>query len=105
MGRRSRVHSRTHATAWSRATTTAHDRCSSPTMMKVKSRTEVLSRDVRSAALGVACLALLAGNSARAQSTPPRPTIRAWAGVGAGFSPAGLVGAWEAWGGLGVLGV
>jgi hypothetical protein len=73
--------------------------------MKVKSRTEMLSRDVLSAALVVACLTLLASEPARAQSTPPRPTIRAWAGVGAGFSPAGLVGAWEAWGGLGVLGV
>ena len=74
-------------------------------MMKLQSRTEMLSRDVRRATLGVACLTLLAGDPARAQSTPPRPIVRAWVGVGAGFSPAGLVGAWEAWGGLGVLGV
>jgi hypothetical protein len=73
--------------------------------MKLNSRTGRLSRDVLSAALGVACLTLIVSGSATAQSTPPRPTVRAWAGVGAGFSPAGLVGAWEAWGGLGVLGV
>jgi hypothetical protein len=74
-------------------------------MMKMKSRAETLFRNAPAAVSAVACLTLLAGTSARAQSTPPRPTIRAWAGVGAGFSPAGLVGAWEAWGGMGVLGV
>lgn len=74
-------------------------------MMKVKSRAERLSPNVLGRVIGIAWLTLLACASARAQSTPPRPTVRAWVGAGAGFSPAGLVGAWEAWGGLGVLGV
>jgi len=74
-------------------------------MMRVKSRAAGLFRSVPGLAIRFACLTLLLSGSASAQSAPPRPTLRAWVGAGAGFSPAGLVGAWEAWGGLGVLGV
>ena len=74
-------------------------------MMKVKSRAEILSRHVLGAVVGIAWLTLLATDSARAQSSPPRITYRAWVGGGVGLSPAGLVGAWEMWASMGVLGI